>query len=101
MLLAAVDKSPQRLWSDTDITELLCFRNKSILAGDLNTKYPVWNSKISNPSGMKLLALFVNSNFDISAPQCYMHYTPDDRGDDLDIHHTVQQSEVIITDNLD
>jgi hypothetical protein len=28
MLLAAVYKSPQRLWSDTDVTELLGFRNK-------------------------------------------------------------------------
>jgi hypothetical protein len=43
MLLAAVYKSPQRLWSDTDITELLGFRNKSMLAGDMNAKHPVMN----------------------------------------------------------
>jgi hypothetical protein len=38
MFLAAVYKSASRLWSDTDITELLRFRNKSVLAGDLNAK---------------------------------------------------------------
>jgi hypothetical protein len=42
---AAIYKSPQRSWSDTDITERLYFRNKSILADDLNAKYPLWNSK--------------------------------------------------------
>jgi hypothetical protein len=34
-VFVAVYKSLQRLCSDTDITELLDFRNKSILAGDL------------------------------------------------------------------
>jgi hypothetical protein len=36
VLLAAVYKSPGRAWSDADIIELLSFRLKSILAGDLN-----------------------------------------------------------------
>jgi hypothetical protein len=49
MLLAGVYKSPQRLWNDTNITKLLGFRNKSILAGDLNAKHHVWNSKVSDP----------------------------------------------------
>jgi hypothetical protein len=59
MLLAAVYKSPQKLWSDTDIAKLLGFRNKSILADNLNAKHPVWNSEVSNPSCLKLLELFV------------------------------------------
>jgi hypothetical protein len=63
MFLAAVYKSPQRLWCDKDITELLGFRNKSILVGDLNAKHPVWNSGVPNPSGLKLLELFVSTNF--------------------------------------
>jgi hypothetical protein len=63
MLLAAAYKSLQCLWINTDITELLGFRKKSILAGDVNAKHPVWNSKISNPSGLKLLELYVSSNF--------------------------------------
>jgi hypothetical protein len=44
VLLAAVYKSPGRDWSDADTIELLSFRRKSILAGDLNAKYPFWNN---------------------------------------------------------
>jgi hypothetical protein len=51
ILLASVYKSPGRAWSDTDITEILSFRRKSILAGDLIAKHPFWNSALSNPSG--------------------------------------------------
>jgi hypothetical protein len=63
------------------ITELLGFRNKSIPAGDLNAKHPVWNSKVSNPSGLKFSKLFDSSNFEMSAPQFSTHYTSDGRGD--------------------
>jgi hypothetical protein len=55
MLLAYVYKSPLRAWRDADITELLSLRTKSILAGDLNSKHPVWNSNVAKPSGLKLL----------------------------------------------
>jgi hypothetical protein len=44
ILFATVYKSPGRAWSDADITELLSFRRKSILTGDLNTKHAFWNS---------------------------------------------------------
>jgi hypothetical protein len=63
ILLASLYKSPGRALSDADITELLSFRRKSILAGDLNAKHPFWNSAVSNPSGEKLLALFDFSEF--------------------------------------
>jgi hypothetical protein len=46
VLLAAVYKSPGKVWSDADITELLSFRRKSILAGDLTAKHPFWNSAV-------------------------------------------------------
>jgi hypothetical protein len=59
ILLAAVYKSSGHTWSDADIiTELLSFRNKCILAGELNAKHPFWNSAVSNPSGEKLFQLF-------------------------------------------
>jgi hypothetical protein len=58
MFLEAVYKSAQRLWSDKTLQSSLSFRNKSILEDDLNLKYPVWNSKVSNTSGLKLLELF-------------------------------------------
>jgi hypothetical protein len=85
MLFAAVYKSLQKLWINTDITELLSFRNMSNLAGDLSAKRPVWNSKVSNHSGLKLLELYVSSNFEISTPQCSMHYPPDGMGGVLNI----------------
>jgi hypothetical protein len=44
-------------WNDADIIELLSFRHKSLLAGDLNAKHPFWNSIVSNSSGAKLLKL--------------------------------------------
>ncbi|PNF38110.1 hypothetical protein B7P43_G15356, partial [Cryptotermes secundus] len=68
VLLAAVYKSPGRAWSDANITELLSFRRKSILAGDLNAKNSFWN-RVSNPSGLKLMDLFDMSDFEIPAPQ--------------------------------
>jgi hypothetical protein len=85
MLLASVYKSPLRAWRDADITELLNLRTKSILTRDLNAKHPVWNSKLSNPSGLKLLDLIVNCNFKISALQHPTHFVPNGRCDLLDI----------------
>jgi hypothetical protein len=84
ILLASVYKSPGRAWSDADITELLSFRSRSILAGDLNAKRPFWNSPVSNPSGEKLMAFFDLSEFEISAPQCPTYYSPAGNGDVLD-----------------
>jgi hypothetical protein len=74
------------------ITELLSFRPKSILAGDLNAKHPFWNSAVPNPSGEELLRLFYASQFEISAPQCPTHYSPAGNGDVLDIvvHQNIQ-----------
>jgi hypothetical protein len=68
MLLASVYKSSLRAWRDADITELINLRTKSILADDLNAKHPVWNNKVSNHSRLKIIDLFVNFNFEISAP---------------------------------
>jgi hypothetical protein len=55
VLLAAVYRSPGRTWTDADITELLSFKGKCILAVDLNSKHPSRNSVVSNPSGEKVL----------------------------------------------
>jgi hypothetical protein len=55
VLLAAICKSQGQCMNDADITELLRFRHKSLLARDLNAKLSVWNSMIFNPPGAKLL----------------------------------------------
>jgi hypothetical protein len=103
MLLASVYKSPLRALRDADITELLKLRTKSSLPGDLNAKHPVWNSNVSNPSGLKFLDLFVNCNFEISAPQDPTHFVPNVRSDVLDIvvHKDVRLSEVRFLDIMD
>jgi hypothetical protein len=73
------------------------------LAGDLNAKHPVWNSKVSNPSGLKLINLFVNCNFEISTPQHPTHFVPNGGGDVLDnvVHKYVRLSEVRVLDIMD
>jgi hypothetical protein len=75
VLLAAVYKAPGRAWNVADVTVLLNVRKKSLLAGDLNPKNPVWNSQFSNPSGEKLSTLLINNDFHISASQSPTHYT--------------------------
>jgi hypothetical protein len=57
VLLAAVYKLPGHAWNDADIIQLLSFRRKLLLAGDLNAKLPFWNRLDSNPSCEKLLNL--------------------------------------------
>jgi hypothetical protein len=103
ILLAAFYKSPGRTWSDADITELLSFRHKCILAGDLNAKHPSWNNAVSNSSGEKLLQLFDASDFYISAPQCPTHYSRVGNGDVLDImmHKNIRLSNIIVSHILD
>jgi hypothetical protein len=103
VLLAAVYKSPGRIWSDTDITELLNFRHKSILAGDLKAKNSFWNTTVSNSSAEKLLRLFDVNQFENSAPPCPPHYSHTGNGEVLDIvvHQNIRVSNVIVSDILD
>jgi hypothetical protein len=103
MLLESIYTSQLRAWKDAGITELLNIRTKSILVCDLNAKHPVWNSKVSNPSDLKLLDLFVYCNFEISAPKYPTHFVPNGRGDVLDIvvHKDIRLSEVRVLDFMD
>jgi hypothetical protein len=102
VLLTSLYKSPGHVWSVADITELLSFRRKSILAGDLNAKHPFCNSTVSKPSGEKLMALFDLSYFEISAPKCPSNYSPAGNGDVLDIVvNKISVSDVIVCDILD
>jgi hypothetical protein len=55
------------------------------LAGDLNAKHQIWNSRISNLSAEKLLKLFDIDDFESSAPQCPTHYSLAGNSDVLDI----------------
>jgi len=68
VLLTPVYNSLGRARNDADVTDFLRFRSMSSLAGDMNAKNPVWNSKVSNPLREKLLNIFDNNDFQTSAP---------------------------------
>jgi hypothetical protein len=104
VLLAAVCKSPGHAWNDADIIKLLSFRHKLLLAGDLNAKYPFWNSGFPTLQAPNYLIYCIRINeFEISASQCPTHFSSARNGDELDIvmHKNVQLSEVIVSDTLD
>jgi hypothetical protein len=99
VLLATVCKSPGHAWNDADINELLSCRYKLLLAGDLNAKYPFWNSIVSNPSGAKLpnlLHMHVNE-FETSAHNVPLITAGNDDVLDIVAHKNVQLSEVIVS----
>jgi hypothetical protein len=103
IFLAAVYRSPVSDWTDTDIIELLRRKEKIILAGNLNAKHPLWNSRISNKTGTSLLYLQYKSDFQISAPQYSTHYIPSGIGDVLGIvlHKNTRISEINVLEILD
>jgi hypothetical protein len=84
-------------------TELLNFKQKCILAGDLIPKHPSCNIAFSNPSGDKLLQLFDTDDLEVSARQCPTHYSAVGNGDVLDImlRKNMKISNVIVHDILD
>jgi endonuclease/exonuclease/phosphatase family metal-dependent hydrolase len=102
-MLASLYKSPVHALSDADITELLSFRGRTILAGDLNAKHPFWNSAVSKPSDEKPMTLFDFCEYVISAPQCPTNYSPAGNGDVLDIvvHQNIRVSDFIVSHILD
>jgi hypothetical protein len=73
------------------------------LAGDINAKHQLWNSSVSNPSGVELLELFHKNEVEISAPQCPTRYSPAGNGDVLDIvvHKNIRLSSVTVSNILD
>jgi hypothetical protein len=81
------------------IIELLSFRRKSPLTGDLNAKHQFWNSVVSNPSDAKLLNLIHINEFEFSAPQCPTHCSPagTDHVLDIVVHKSVRLPEVIVS----
>lgn len=102
MLCAAVYKSPQRLWSDTYIIELLGFRNKSMPAGNQNVKQSVWNSQVLNPSDLNLLELFVHSSWNLSPTMLYTLHSWCERWvQDIVVHQNIRLSELTVTDIVD
>jgi hypothetical protein len=100
LLCAAVCKSPDHAWNVADIIQLITFRHKKLLSGDLNAKHPFWNGIVSNPSGTKLLNILHINEFAISAPQCPTHYCPAGNVLNIVVSRNVRISEVIVSDIL-
>jgi hypothetical protein len=73
------------------------------MVSDLNAKNPVWNSRNSKLSVMRLLDLQDDNDFQISTPQWLTHYTPQGNGDVLDImvYRNIRLSDVTVSDVLD
>jgi len=59
--------------------------------------------QFQTPSGEKLIDLFDNNEFEISAPQNPTHYSPAGNGDVLDIvvQQNVRLSDITVSDTLD
>jgi len=69
----------------------------------MNAKYPAWKSRVSNPSGVRLLDLQDINVFQISALNCLTYYTPQGNGNVLDnaVHRNVRLSDVTVSDTLE
>jgi hypothetical protein len=80
ILLADVYKSPGRTWNEADVTEVLSFRHKCILAGGLNAKHPSRNSAICN---------------------CLIQFISKFNRHNIVVHKNIRLSDVIVSDILD
>jgi hypothetical protein len=103
VLLAAVYKSRGHAWNNEDANEILRFRHKQLLAEDLNTRQPFWNSVVSNPSCAKIRNLLNITEHEMLAPQRPTHYCHAGNFDVLGIvvHKNARLSKTIISDILD
>jgi hypothetical protein len=101
MLLTTVCKPRGHAWNDPDITKLLSFSHMSLLAEDVNVKYQLWNSIVSNPADEKKTKYIVYINgFNNSVPICPTHYSPAGNGDmiDISVHKNIRLSDIIFFD---
>jgi hypothetical protein len=82
---------------------LQSFRNKCILADNMNAKHPFWNSAVSNPSGQNLFQLYDVNDFEILVSLCPTHYSPAGNGGMLDtvVNKNTRLSNTIVSDIMD
>lgn len=85
--ISAVYKSPRVILHHNDLNILTNHNGPFIIAGDLNSKHPSWNSLSTNTAGRKLLHHSEANNYTIIAPDSPRHYPyiPTHRPDVLDI----------------
>ncbi|KAL4096392.1 hypothetical protein QTP88_021354 [Uroleucon formosanum] len=85
--ITAVYKSPSANLHHNDLNILTNHNGPFIIAEDLNSKHPSWNSLSTNTAGRKLLHHSEANNYTIIAPDSptYYPYIPTHRPDVLDI----------------
>ncbi|GJQ70100.1 hypothetical protein Trydic_g22573 [Trypoxylus dichotomus] len=84
--LYAVYSSPQNNIEEADIDAIFNSHHPTILAGDLNSKHPQWNSKTLNRKGKQLKRIADERNLSVDAPTEDTHiYTPTGSTDVLDL----------------
>jgi Reverse transcriptase (RNA-dependent DNA polymerase)/Endonuclease-reverse transcriptase len=72
--LFAVYCRPQARFVAADIDALLDSPLPTLVAGDLNSKHPAWNSRKANERGKRLLAHSVRAGFVVAGPAEPTHY---------------------------
>lgn len=83
-LIAAYNR-PNLLLLEEDLSVIFDGRNATILAGDLNSKHPTWNSRTANRNGNCLRRFADDFELTVDGPDEPTHHTPNARPDVLDI----------------
>lgn len=87
--LISVYLSPTKKLLPSDLEALILLSNiPTIIAGDLNSKHPSWNSKVANTKGRILLAHSRSNSYSVAGPVEPTHFSSRSKGlkgDVLDI----------------
>lgn len=76
VIIASCYLSPNRKLLKSDLESLLSLGSSVILAGDFNSKSPMWNCSIRNRNGALLSGYLDSLNLDLIAPMCHTRYSP-------------------------
>ncbi|UYV80015.1 hypothetical protein LAZ67_18001422, partial [Cordylochernes scorpioides] len=82
--ITAIYKKPDAPLLEEDLNQLIKHNHSIIVAGDWNSKHPLWGSRTSNNSGIVLHNFSERESLDIVAPSSPTHYSPLGNPDFLD-----------------
>lgn len=86
IILVAVYNPPDRRILESDLDEIFDRINPTIVAGDLNAKHQLWNSRIGNQNGKILKRYTDRHRLGVSGPITHTHFPHNgNRSDVLDI----------------
>ncbi|XP_017780954.1 PREDICTED: RNA-directed DNA polymerase from mobile element jockey-like [Nicrophorus vespilloides] len=99
--LYAVYNPPARVLPVDDLEALLRTNQPVIIAGDLNSKHPAWNSRATNRNGKLLHGLQNTNNILVVGPDEPTHYGTVGRPDVLDVAIIKNVTQFFTLDVLD